>query len=52
MQWSDGDITWEPWERVKKLVAVEDYIGEQPALKALKGKEIHLDSFMDLGEVL
>jgi hypothetical protein len=38
VQWSDGDITWEPWERVKKLVAVEDYIGEQPALKVLKGK--------------
>ncbi len=38
VQWSDGDVTWEPWERVKKLVAVEDYIGEQPALKALKGK--------------
>lgn len=26
VQWSDGDITWEPWERVKKLSAVDDYI--------------------------
>jgi hypothetical protein len=26
VQWSDGDTTWEPWERVKKLNAVDDYI--------------------------
>ena len=33
--WADGDITWEPWERVKKLTAVEDYIRENPG-KGLK----------------
>ncbi len=26
IQWSDGDVTWEPWDRVKKLSAVEKYI--------------------------
>jgi hypothetical protein len=40
VQWSDGDVTWEPWERVKKLSAVDDYIKSQPGsgLKALMGK--------------
>ena len=37
IQWSDGDITWEPWERVKKLEAVDAYIRDYPraGLKAL-----------------
>ena len=40
VQWSDGDVTWEPWERVKKLSAVDDYIKTQPGsgLKALMKK--------------
>ena len=38
VQWSDGDVTWEPWERVKKLAAVEEYVGSQPMLQALKSK--------------
>lgn len=28
VEWSDGDITWEPWEHVKKLEAVDVYIRE------------------------
>jgi hypothetical protein len=37
VQWSDGDVTWEPWERVKKLVAVDEYIKAfaGPSLKGL-----------------
>lgn len=35
--WSDGDITWEPWEAVKKLAALETYLATQPTLKRLKG---------------
>jgi hypothetical protein len=34
IQWSDGDITWEPWERVRKLAAVDDYV------KAFKGSDL------------
>lgn len=34
IQWSDGDITWEPWERVKKLAVVDEYI------KAFKGRDL------------
>jgi hypothetical protein len=30
VQWSDGDTTWEPWERVRKLQAVDDYIKLHP----------------------
>jgi hypothetical protein len=30
VQWSDGDVTWEPWEKVKKLSAVDDYIKTYP----------------------
>jgi hypothetical protein len=37
VQWSDGDTTWEPWEQVRKLQAVDDYIKSHPraGLKAL-----------------
>ena len=37
VQWSDGDVTWEPWERVRKLSAVDEYIRAYPrsGLKAL-----------------
>jgi hypothetical protein len=38
VQWSDGDVTWEQWERVKKLAAVEEYVASQPMLQALKSK--------------
>jgi hypothetical protein len=34
IQWSDGDITWEPWERVKKLAVVDEYV------KASKGRDL------------
>jgi len=26
IQWSDGDVTWEPWESVRRLAAVDEYI--------------------------
>ena len=37
IQWTDGDITWESWERVRKLAAVDEYIRTYPraGLKAL-----------------
>jgi hypothetical protein len=28
--WSDGDVTWEPWENVRKLGALDDYIQSVP----------------------
>jgi hypothetical protein len=30
IQWSDGDVTWEPWASVRKLAAVDDYIRAFP----------------------
>jgi hypothetical protein len=30
VHWSDGDTTWEPWEHVRKLQAVDDYIKSHP----------------------
>ena len=36
VRWSDGDITWEPWQAVKKLAALEAYLVNQPTLKRLK----------------
>ena len=52
--WADGDITWEPWERVKKLTAVEDYIRENPgkAFCYLVRNKPVVDTLPDLGEVL
>ena len=40
VQWTDGDITWEPWERVRKLAAVDEYIRAYPrsGLKSLLQK--------------
>ena len=40
VQWTDGDVTWEPWERVRRLVAVDEYIRAYPqgGLKALLQK--------------
>ena len=40
IQWTDGDETWETWERVRRLEAVDTYIRGQPgnALKALLPK--------------
>jgi hypothetical protein len=37
VDWSDGEKTWETWETVKKLAAVERYIEDHPEarLKAL-----------------
>ncbi len=39
IQWSDGDITWEPWDRVKKLAAVDEYVKafKERDLKGLMG---------------
>lgn len=28
--WSDGDVTWEPWENVRKLGALDEYIQSVP----------------------
>jgi hypothetical protein len=36
VRWSDGDVTWEPWQAVKKLAALESYLATQPTLKRLK----------------
>ena len=37
IQWTDGDVTWESWERVKRLAPVDDYTREDSGngLKAL-----------------
>ena len=36
--WSDGDITWEPWQNIKKLALLEDFVAKTPALRYLKSK--------------
>jgi hypothetical protein len=36
VKWSDGDVTWEPWAKVKKLAALEEYLADQPTLQRLK----------------
>lgn len=40
LQWTDGDVTWESWERVRRLEAVDVYIRNQSggSLKALLPK--------------
>ena len=40
IEWSDGDVTWEPWDSVKKLAIIDEYIRSPAgtALKALLGK--------------
>jgi len=40
VQWTDGDTTWEPWDRVRKLAAVDAYIRAYPrsGLKSLLQK--------------
>jgi hypothetical protein len=37
VEWDDGDVTWEPWENVKKLEEVDEYIRQLKgsALKSL-----------------
>ena len=37
VEWSDGEKTWEIWEQVKKLTAVDEYIRSNPerGLKSL-----------------
>jgi hypothetical protein len=37
VQWTDGDVTWEPWESVRKLAAVDDYVrvSSSPSLRGL-----------------
>ena len=39
VEWPDGDTTWEPWERVRKLAAVDEYARSTPRLKSLIGAE-------------
>jgi hypothetical protein len=34
VQWSDGDVTWQPWESVRKLAAIDEYI------RAFPGKDL------------
>ena len=33
VSWTDGDQTWEPWEGVKKLQQVDEYIRAHPEAK-------------------
>ena len=37
VQWTDGDVTWEPWESVRQLAAVDDYVraSSSPSLRGL-----------------
>jgi hypothetical protein len=37
VNWTDGDVTWEPWEAVRKLAAVDDYVrvSSSPSLRGL-----------------
>ena len=30
VRWEDGDITWEPWDNVRKLRLLDDYIVNHP----------------------
>ena len=39
VQWDDGEVTWELWSVVKKLEALDHYIRDHPALKALAGRK-------------
>ena len=39
VKWSDGDVTWEPWERVRRLEAIDAYAKSRPRLKVLIGPE-------------
>ena len=35
VRWTDGDVTWEPWEKVRRLAQLEEYLKTQPRLKNL-----------------
>ena len=39
--WSDGEETWEPWETVRRLEALDDFIDANPSLRlqALRSKD-------------
>ena len=39
VRWSDDDVTWEPWERVRRLSQLDDYLKTQPRLKGLLSRE-------------
>ena len=41
VRWTDSDETWEPWEQVKKLAAIDQYIRAHPEarLKSLLAKK-------------
>ena len=39
VRWTDGDITWEPWEKVRRLSQLDDYLKTQPRLKGLLSRE-------------
>jgi hypothetical protein len=32
VQWSDGDVTWQAWESVRKLAAIDEYISSRCCL--------------------
>ena len=33
VQWSDGEVTWEPWDNVRRLAALDEFILANPSLK-------------------
>jgi hypothetical protein len=37
--WSDGDTTWEPWETVKKLAVLEEYVQAHPQIRSLAARK-------------
>ena len=39
VQWDDGEVTWESWDVVKKLEALDKYIQDHQQLKALAGRK-------------
>ena len=40
IQWTDGEVTWQKWDDVKKLAAIDEYVRAFPGreLKGLLGK--------------
>lgn len=39
VEWTDGDTTWEPWEIVRRLKAIDEYAKSQSRLKFLIAPE-------------
>ena len=38
VRWSDTTETWEPWDNVRKLAALDEYISWNPSLKRLSSR--------------